>query len=406
MLTLLKTIAGKLRHNLTTLDSQPVSKIALAVVLLLDYFILASIFQGLADHTSQMHSPYERIPQHCRNIVIDGDWNSDDSLMRLARIADTYRNSYYRLAKPANPEDLQPVCRALDESLGKIHQDKSLSNQLSDYLRLRRQLDHQGAEFDRTSSAYNTSLLETIADQDANTGQNEALMQRTAEQMSKMNSLIEQEEALKNSLLDNQQVIQLMQQVKTSRQHRELLLQELRRLNFWYPVKRLGMEMVFLLPLILVIYFWHSRSTANNRPYQILVSSHLLVVVFIPVIFKLFELVYDIIPKKLLQEIFEWLEAFNLVAIWHYLVIFVAVITALLLIYLLQKKIFSQDRLLQKRIAKGLCQHCGDSLPADAKACPGCGFVQFIPCRHCQQETYVHGRYCRVCGSPTGGGQT
>ncbi len=399
MLRVLKTIAGKLRHNLTTLDSQPVSKIALAVVLLLDYFILASIFQGLADHTSQMHSPYERIPQHCRNIVIDGDWNNDDSLLRIAGIAATYRNSHYRPAKTANLEVLHPACRALNESLNNIRQDNSLSDDLNTYLRLRRQVDQRSSEFDRTSSAYNTSLLETIARPEGTASQTDALQAKTTEQMSKMNSLTAQEEALKNSLQENPQIIHLLQQVKASQQYREQLLQELRRLNFWHPVKRLGMEMIFLLPLILVIYFWHSRSTANNRPYQTLVSSHLLVVVFIPVIFKLFELVYDIIPKKLLQEIFAWLESFNLVAIWHYLVIFTAVITALVVIYLLQKKIFSHERLLQKRIAKGLCQRCGEYLPADAKACPGCGFLQFTHCSHCQQETYVHGNFCRVCGN-------
>jgi ribosomal protein L40E len=179
---------------------------------------------------------------------------------------------------------------------------------------------------------------------------------------------------------------------------RTALRDELRRLNFWYPAQRLGMEMLFLLPLLAVFYFWNAKSIAGKRPFQTLVSSHLLVVAVIPVFLKVAELVYDIIPRKLLRQIIELLESLRLVAIWHYLVIGAAIFAALALIYLFQKKLFSREMMLQRRIAKGLCQDCGQHLPPDSRHCPACGAAQYRICSHCSEPTHVHGRYCRACG--------
>ena len=70
---------------------------------------------------------------------------------------------------------------------------------------------------------------------------------------------------------------------------------ELIMLRYWEPVKRLGMELLFLLPLICAFYFWSSLSLRPNRPYQTLISAYLLTVAYIPAVCKVFELLHDII---------------------------------------------------------------------------------------------------------------
>ncbi len=143
---------------------------------------------------------------------------------------------------------------------------------------------------------------------------------------------------------------------------------------------------------------WNNTSIRKNRGIQILVSSHLLVVSFIPVFFKIIETVYEIIPKKMLAKLIALLESLKLVALWHYLVIALAIAAALFIIYLFQKKLFSRDKLMERRIAKGLCQQCGKHLPAGSNACPFCGFAQFKACGNCNQPTLVEGKFCKACG--------
>ena len=121
-------------------------------------------------------------------------------------------------------------------------------------------------------------------------------------------------------------------------------------------------------------------------------------VALVPALIKLLELTYDIIPRKLLKRVIEILISLKLVAIWHYLVIGAAVLLALALIYLFQKKLFSREKLMLRRIAKGQCQNCGQRLAADSAHCPACGAGQYHSCRHCQALTHVHGKFCRACG--------
>jgi hypothetical protein len=179
---------------------------------------------------------------------------------------------------------------------------------------------------------------------------------------------------------------------------RERLKSDLRTLNFWFPLEKLGMQFLFLLPLFAAFYFWNSASIRRDWKVQTLVSSHLLVVSFVPIFCKIIETVYDIIPKHLLEKMLDLLVSLNLVAIWHYLIIAFSVGAALFLIYVFQKKLFSHEKMLEKRIGKGLCQNCGKSLPAAAMSCPFCGFGQFKTCAHCNHPTHVYARYCRECG--------
>ncbi len=397
---MLKTITSKIKGfsaNLTKINNHPISKATLIIVLFLDLFILVSIFEGLSDHTRQLTSPSEYIPQYCRDIIIDEDWNDENRLTRTANIVSRYRGSYVYTHNQLSK--IHPICTPLYESLQAIKQDQTLAKDLSALIRLRSQATRVKSELDKVRGAYDTSLLEQIAKQNAHAKNTAALKKQVSSLTIKLNTLSNTEAESSLLLHQNTLMMQFYGLIENSAsKNREELLAALRHLNFWFPVKRLGMEMIFLLPLILIFYLWNSKSISANRTYQSLVSSHLLVVVFIPVIFKILELIYELIPKTFLKHVFELLESLNLVAVWHYLMMGISIASALALIYVMQQKIFSAEKLNQKRIAKGDCQNCGEHLAAEHNACPACGFTQFKPCVHCNKNTYVLGRFCRECG--------
>jgi len=400
MLINIRNKLNLVRTGLTNLNNYPIGKTVLTIVLFLDLFILISIFQGLADHTSQLSTPYEYIPQNCRDIVIDEDWNENNRLIRTARIVSRYRGSYIYVNEKNRNQEVHPICAPISKLLRSMENDKNLSDNLSSLLRLREQTVQVKSELDRTRGAYDTSLLEVIADQNVAKENTTSLKKQMSALTKKLNALENKEAASVSLLMQNQYTVELFSVIEdSSNNNRSVLLAELRNLNFWHPVKRLGMEMIFLLPLVIIFYLWNSRSITASRPYQKLVSSHLLVVVFIPVIFKVIELIYDIVPKKLLKHIFELLESLKLVAIWHYVMMGIGIFAALALIYFMQQKIFSQEKLIQKRIIKRQCQNCGIHLPSESNACSVCGFMQFKECGHCNKNTYVHGKYCRECGA-------
>jgi hypothetical protein len=387
----------KIKSNLTSLDSQPLSRALLIIILFLDIFILTSIFDGLDKHTRQLSSPDDYIPYSCREIVIDRDWNPTNRTNKLSDIIISYSNSYYRIEE--KKKQRHPVCAPYLDLLDQIKNDKELLTLFEKRSKRDRETRDLQREIGKLKGAYDTSLLETIASQKGGQGNVDKMKQDIQAKTDTLNTLQGQIEALDLTIKENDKVNLLWKRLEGLQQaERERLKGDLRTIYFWYPVKKLGMQMIFLLPLFAIFYAWNNASIRKNRSIQTLVSSHLLVVSFIPIFFKIFETVYDIIPKKLLKELIDLLESLKIVAIWHYLVIAIAVAAALFLIYVFQKKLFSGDKLMERRIAKGLCQRCGKHLPPGSPACPFCGFAQFKACVKCNQPTMVYGKYCRACG--------
>jgi len=399
MLGLTKTGIGRFRRRLTHLDAQPLSRATLAVVLFLDVLILSTLLNGLEDHTRQLISPDERIPQLCRDIVIDGDWNPSNRLNKLAQLVAAYQTQRFTPPSERDTAKQHRLCAPLVAAYNATRDDAELARGLRQVLELSRETRDLRAELDRMKGAYDTELLESIAGQPKRDSESGAIRQAMVEKTVAMNELVRRQGEIEAELTQAPKVNKLFNLVaEISEANRIALRDELRSLNFWFPARRLGMEMLFLLPLLGVFYLWNARSIARGKSFQTLVSSHLLVVVCIPVVLKIMELAYDIVPRRFLRQLIELLESLKLVAIWHYLLIGGAVLAALALIYLFQKKLFSRERLMQRRIAKSQCQACGQHLAAGSRHCPACGAAQFRTCSHCGQPTHVHGRYCTACG--------
>ena len=386
-------------RGLTRLNNYPIGKAALTVVLMLDVFILMSIFRGLDDHSDQLASPYDVIPAHCRAIVVDRTWSPNNALDKIAQAIPYYKNDpdYRNPLRQLN--DVHAACRPLLRMLEGIANDRSLAASLGKQLRLGTQIGQVNSKLEKIRGAYDTSLLETIAQQNSANNEVAELKARVRELTAKLNQLSKEQRNVAQRIVQAPAIAQLLNLIGEPLADAAADLKaELIMLRYWQPVKRLGMELLFLLPLICAFYFWNSRSLRANRPYQTLVSAHLLTVACIPVVFKVFELLHDIIPYRFFTELFDLLRELNAVAIWHYLMMAVVIAVALALTYLLQMKVFSHQRLIKKRIAKSLCQNCGVGIGPQDNACALCGFKQFKSCDNCAQSTYVFAPFCRECG--------
>lgn len=393
----MKSRFSNIKSNLTSLDSQPLSKASLIIIIFLDIFILTSIFDGLDKHTRQISSPDEYIPYTCREIVLNRDWNPTNRVDNLSGIIRSHNDSYYPIEE--KKKDHHPVCAPYLDILEQMKSNKELITLFDDRGKFESEAINLQREIGNLKGAYDTSLLETIAKQKEGQANVDALRKDVQVKTNTLNTLRAQIESFEQKINGNAKVKQLWEKLETLQPgDREKLKSELRTLYFWHPVKKLGMQLIFLLPLFAFFYIWNSASIKKNRGIQTLVSSHLLVVSFIPIFFKIIETIYDIIPKILLKKLIDLLESLKLVALWNYLVIAIAIVVALFLIYIFQKKLFSRDKLMERRIAKGLCQQCGKHLPSGSQACSFCGFVQFKTCVKCDQPTLVYGKFCKACG--------
>ncbi|HPA70842.1 MAG TPA: zinc ribbon domain-containing protein [Spirochaetota bacterium] len=400
----IKDKLSKTRANLTSVgEKEPLNRFSLAVILLLDLFILFALFQGLDEHTAQLTSPGEYIPDTCRDIVIQENWVDVNRIDRLSAIILSSHRSYVR-EEPAPTKDLHPVCAMCVTKLEDLKKDRGVITLLEARRKLRIEKGELVEFIDEMKGAYDTQLLKKIAGQPAPGDRQVATIRKLLDEKTiRLNTVVGRMASLEKEINGNRAVMAFWLEIESpTNNYREKLRGDLRTLNFWHPVKKLLMQMLFLLPLLVIFYIWNSRSIKKSRGIQTLISSHILIVLLIPVLLKLFEMLYDIIPHRLFKKVWDLLVSLNLIALWHYLVILISVFGSLLLIYFIQKKLFSRERTAERRIAQGACQECGKKLPAGASACPFCGFVQVKACPACGRPTHVNGKFCRECGAPAG----
>ncbi len=397
--TQIKTKLINTKNSLTSIDNQPLSKATLVILLFLDIFILTAIFNGLGAHTRQISTPQEYIPSSCREMVIDHTWNPTNRIENLSQLVNGHNNSYTYHPRPTQRER-HPACTPYLTLLDQIKNDKALASSFDERLKAGRETQELQRRIDQLKGSYDTALLEAIAQQPEPATEVDATRAEFKQKNSALNSLKTRIAALDALINADSRVAALWVKLQSSQaSDRQTLLADLRDLNFWYPVKKFGMQMLFLLPLFAIFYVWNNASIRGNRSLQTLVSAHLVVIAFIPIFCKLIEAIYDIIPKQLLHKLIALLTALKLVAIWHYLIIALAIAGALFMIYIFQKKLFSREKLLERRIAKGECQQCGKHLPTGARACPFCGYVQFTTCPTCNKPMHSQARHCWACGA-------
>ena len=397
MLPKLRDSFLKIKGNLTSLDNQPLNKAALVIILFLDLFILISIFNGLDEHTRQLASPDDYIPNSCREVVINREWNPTNRTENLSNIIISHNNNYYLPAE--TKKNHHPICQPYLALFDQIKSDKELAAVFEERQKFTREANDLQRGISAEKGAYDTSLLEIIAKEKEGRANVDRIKKDIQVKTKSLNTLRGQIAALELEINSNATVRLLLEKLNNQEPSaREQLRADLRTAYFWYPLQRLGMQIIFLLPLFIIFYIWNNASVRKSRGIQSLVSAHLLVISFIPIFCKIVETIFDILPKKLLYRLIELLESFKLIAIWHYLMIALGVAAALFCIYIFQRKIFSREKLLERRIMKGQCQQCGKLLPKGSQACSFCGFNQYKLCTSCDKPMFVFGKHCINCG--------
>ena len=392
----------KFRKQLTSGgEDEPLNKLSIVVIILLDLFVLNLLFYGLSDHTKQLTSPDEYLPRTAREVFIDGSWSPSARMAKLEPLVlsdwKQYRYQSESLFDQDKLERMNPLCRDFYERIGALSKKESIHAWFVERERLADERNKLINSQDKTKRAYDTQLFETIAGKtDAPEG---AIAARSDNQTRQIEKLTRRVAEIEQQIDADADVQALWILAAPENEKRAQVIADFRRFDHWYPVKELGWQLVFLLLIFFIFLAWNRRSAKHERWLQILISSHLLVICFLPILFKIIELVVDLIPNHFFRNLFKLLKSLHLIAVWHYLVIIGAGAIGLLLVFLIQKKVFSRERTMQKRLSRGACIQCGKKIPTGAASCPYCGTGQMMPCGSCEIPTPSAGAFCIHCGA-------
>ncbi len=386
--------------------NEPLSGFSLVIIIFLDIFVLIALFQGLSAQTASFTAPSDIIPYNCQNIAIDTEnYSESQKIDQLLSQAKTYQYDDYSGYSSAttvgnHPKDLHTECLKIQNLFSKMTSDTDFYKLLDERDQIMNRASSVESDISRLKGTYDTVLLEKIANQPKTESISETSAGNIKQDLQKRTdelSSIRAEEKANLALIEQNTNLQGILTYLTP-ELAKILRNTLNRLEFYYPLKRLGVELLFLIPLFLIVWFWNNSSIRRENDTQSLVSSHLLVVIFIPIFYKICEGILEIIPERLLQALMKFLQDLQIMMLWYYFLILLAIGIALAAIYFLQKKVFNRKRLLEKRVEGNECQFCGKHLREGDIHCPFCGENQFRKCGKCKEETYRELPICRKCG--------
>ncbi|MCW5314877.1 hypothetical protein GTQ43_14000 [Nostoc sp. KVJ3] len=403
----IRRISSRFFNQSRTINNEPLNKVSLIVIILIDIFILINVFTGLDDISRWHISPTETYPCY-------SEWQNyrtktaPDKDYEIVRLSSPYYNSNNQLSFQQNYQ------RAEVGHLGKVsktclqyanYKDKVNNPEKQQIIKT---IDQKQAKIsmlvqanNTIKSQYDSTLLEKIAGQGREQSINQVGAEKAKqvlEQNNRQISTLKQESStLKNELLAKPESISFIAFLKNENQFKELD-KGYQKASFWYPSIQLAFQSLFLLPLILIALSVHKFAQRRGYGLISLISWHLLVIFFIPLIVKIFEFLQIGAIFKFIFEIISALLG-GLLFLINYVYILLIPIIGFVIIQFFQKFVFNAKVQAASRVQKSRCVNCAKKIRQLDTYCPHCGYYQYIECQNCHNLTYKHLSYCKHCGT-------
>ncbi|MEH2390091.1 MAG: hypothetical protein V7K14_30865 [Nostoc sp.] len=389
-----------------TINNEPLNKVSLIVIILIDIFILINVFTGLDDISRWYISPNKAYPCYSewQDYRTKTTKDKDYEIVRLSLPSDTnnqlsfQRN--YQQAEAGHLGKVSKTCLQYADYKDKINNPEKQQ--------IIKNIDQKQAKIsrleqdDRTIKAqYDSTLLEKIADQDRQQSINQVSAEKAKQALEQNNrqiSTLKQENStLKNELLTKPESISFIAFIKDDNQFREVD-KGYKKASFWYPSIQLAFQSFFLIPLILIALSVHKFAQGRGYGLISLISWHLLVIFFIPLIVKIFEFLQIGVIFKFFFDIISAIFG-GLLFLISYIYILLIPIIGFGIIQFFQKFVFNAKVQAASRVQKSHCVNCAKKIRDIDTYCPHCGYNQYIECQNCHNLTYKHLSYCKHCGT-------
>ncbi len=403
MFSFIKKISNKLIHKSTYIHHEPINKVSLVILILIDVFVLVNVFSGLNSISQWPLSPSEEFP--C--FLAYQDYQTADKKGTTAFNVTTIENLIEQ--NKSSPSLAVDNSNRLGQSSNLCTNYTRLSKAINtaENVQLKASIDKQKSEvyslkqdIQTLQSQYNSTLLEKIAGQPTEKSINKVNADRVKSEIERNQKQIankEKEITDRQTKLIKDPASEAYLKLLNNTSEYQAIKKGYESAEFWYPNKQLLLQTLFLLPLILIAYLWHSTAIRKNIGLQALLSWHLLLIFCIPLLIKFFEfLQFGNLVGIVIDLIIDLFG--GLVFIASYALILIIPLLGLGLIKILQRWVFNTRLQAKKRIQKVRCINCNFQLRLTDEFCPSCSFNQYIDCSNCHHKTYKFTKFCSSCG--------
>ncbi|MDB9374447.1 zinc ribbon domain-containing protein [Nodularia sphaerocarpa] len=387
------------------INNEPLNKVSLVVIIVIDIFILLNVFTGLDDISRWYMSPSQAYPcySHWQNYRSQTTTGKDYEILRVSLFDFNNQLSQEQIYQDTEERHLgkvSPNCLQYGKS-----QDQINIPQNQQIIQNIQQKQTQVSQFEDSNrnirSQYDSSLLEKIAGQSREQSINlvgaEKAKQQLDQNNQKISTLKQEISNLKKQLLGKPESISFLNLLQDETKFKQVEV-NYQQASFWYSSIQMAFQSLFLVPLILVALSVHKY--AQRREYGLisLISWHLLVIFFLPLILKIFEFLQ---VGVLFTFIFDILSSIfgGLLFLISYVYILLIPLAGFVIIQLFQKIVLNTKAQAVRRVQDSRCINCAKKIRQHDTYCPHCGYYQYIECPNCHHLTYKYLSHCHHCGS-------
>lgn len=406
MLSNIRRLFSQFFNKTRTINNEPLNKVSLIVIVLVDIFILINVFSGLNDISQWYLSPSQTYPCYSdwKNYRASTVKNKDYQIVSdsIRSIEFPQRSSWqqnYREVETGHLGKVSNICLQYAEQRDRINNPTD-SATIKNIDGKQVQITTLKQTNQKIRSQYDSTLLEKIAGQDQTRSINSVGADKARQELEQNNNKIadidREISRLTNELLTRSTSNNFLSFLKDESKFIEAQNQY-QQASFWYPSIQLVFQTLFLLPLIAIALLVHNFAQRKGYGLVTLISWHLLAIFSIPLIIKVFEFLQ-------IGIIFQWI--FDLIAAIFGRLLFLINFIYILLIPLVgfgmikffQQFVFNTKVQAAKRVQLSRCMNCAKKIRPHDAHCPHCGYYQYIECENCHSLTYKNLPYCRECG--------
>ncbi|WP_017292447.1 hypothetical protein [Geminocystis herdmanii] len=392
------------------INNEPVNKVSLTVIIIIDLFILFNVFAGLDDISrwhlspSQAYSCYSSWQRYNEDTRLDHEVALRDRDFHI--VSETLNQ---RLDIPENPEEnyrgklgkVSEICLNFNNIKNQVNQpnNQAIFTKIQNNITQVKSLQEKNRNI---RSQYDSTLLEKIAGQPSNLSINQIQAQQARQELEKndltITNLTKEIAQLKQQLITTAESTNFIKFLNSESEFQQVK-KGYESANFWYPTIQIFLQFLFLIPLITIALFIHNFALEKGYGLMALMSWHLLVIFFIPLLIKIFEFLQVGIIFEFLVDIITVIFG-GLLFLISYIYILLIPVIGFGIIKFFQQVVFNPKSQASKRIEKSRCLNCGKKINNNHQHCPHCGYYQYIECANCHNLTYKLMPYCYHCGSP------
>lgn len=407
MFTKIRRLLGQFFNKSRKINNEPLNKVSLIVIIVIDIFILINVFTGLDDISRWHLSPTQAYPCYSEwgNYRTQTTKDKDYEAIRLA-LPDYPTNNLPNFQKTYQQDaqghlgKVSQICLKYAESKDKIKTPEKLQT-----VKTIGQKQGKISTLEQANSniraQYDSTLLEKIAGQSSDKSINQVSAEKAKQNLEQnkrqISTLKEEISVLKKELLAKPESVNFLALLQNENQFKEVET-GYKQASFWYPSIQLGFQSLFLLPLLFVALLVHNFAQRRGYGLIALISWHLLVIFFIPLLLKIFEFLQ---VGAIFEFIYDTISALlgGLLFLISYVYILLVPLVGFGIIKVFQNLVFNAKLQTVKRVQKSRCISCAKTIRHNDIYCPHCGYDQYVECHNCHELTYKGLAYCKHCGT-------